>query len=487
MMILRELLKHIQVKKINGDSNKTITHLASNSSLVQKDSLFFAQKGTLNDGHHYIKSAIEKGANSIICEDLPSELKDNVCYIVVKNVNEIIGKVSSAFYNHPSYEMKVIGVTGTNGKTTISTLLFRLFTELGYKCGLISTVENVIVDKSIKSTHTTPDAISLQYLLRQMVDEHCSYIFMEVSSHAIHQGRINGIRFYGGIFTNITHDHLDYHKTFDEYIKVKKHFFDHLPKDAFALTNADEKRGMVMLQNTEARKQTYALRIPANYKGKIIENELDGLFMNIGGDDVHFRMSGIFNAYNLLAVYGTALLCGEHKLNVLQVLSSLEAPSGRFETIRSKIDNLLGIIDYAHTPDALLNVLTTIKQGAAQQEIITVIGCGGDRDRAKRPVMANVAATHSARVIMTSDNPRDEDPEKILDEMESGLNPSQRRKVLRITDRKEAIKTAVSLAQVRDVLLIAGKGHESYQEIKGEKRHFNDKEILLEMFEMLGR
>jgi UDP-N-acetylmuramoyl-L-alanyl-D-glutamate--2,6-diaminopimelate ligase len=369
----------------------------------------------------------------------------------------------------------------------VATLLFKLFRALGYKCGLISTVQNQIEDTVISATHTTPNALIIQSLLRSMADSGCSHVFMEVSSHAIHQQRIAGIDFDGGIFTNITHDHLDYHKTFDEYIRVKKLFFDGLDKKAFALSNTDDRRGAVMLQNTQAQKKTYALRTSSDFKGKVLENDLDGLQMNVNGTDVHFRLIGLFNAYNLLAVFGTAMLLGEDKMQVLSLLSNMQGAAGRFETYRSPKERVLGIIDYAHTPDALQNVLATIEQFKGERQIITVIGCGGDRDKSKRPVMAEVACKHSNRVVLTSDNPRSEDPETILNEMESGLTLTQKRKVLRITDRREAIKTACTLAQADDIVLIVGKGHETYQEAKGVKQHFNDKEVLMEMFTLLDK
>jgi len=384
--------------------------------------------------------------------------------------------------------MKVVGVTGTNGKTTVATLLYKLFEQLGYKCGLISTVQNHIHNEVVPSTHTTPDSISVQSLLAKMADAGCSHVFMEVSSHAIHQKRIAGIDFTGAIFTNITHDHLDYHKTFDEYIRVKKKFFDDLSSKAFAVTNADDKRGMVMLQNTEAAKNTYSLKMPATFKGKVLENNLSGLVMNVDNHEAHFRMIGTFNAYNLLAVYGCAVLLGEDKMNILALLSNLHGAAGRFETYMSDNEKVLGIIDYAHTPDALINVLATINQLRTKgQQLITVVGCGGDRDSAKRPIMAEVACEHSDKTILTSDNPRSEDPEQILNEMEAGLSFAQRRKALRISDRKEAIKTACTLAQPEDIILVAGKGHETYQEIKGVRYPFDDREVLKQNFELLNK
>ena len=487
MKTLNEILANIKTAQIIGNSNVEVHGLIIDSRKAENGVLFFAQKGTVTDGHEYIPQVIKSGAHVIVCEVIPEEQDEKVTFVKVENVAAIIGIMASAYFDFPSEEMTVVGVTGTNGKTTVATLLFKLFQQLNHSCGLISTVQNQINDKIIPSTHTTPDAISIQSLFRQMADEGCTHVFMEVSSHAIHQHRIGGIDFDGGIFTNITHDHLDYHGTFDEYIRVKKMFFDGLHKHAFAITNADDKRGLVMLQNTAAARKTYSLRIQADYKGKVLENDLDGLQMNINKTDVHFRLSGLFNAYNLLAVYGAATSLGEDGMEVLAKLSDMRGAPGRFDTYRSQNDRLLGIIDYAHTPDALLNVLATIKQFGGQRQIITVVGCGGDRDKTKRPIMAQVACEHSDKVILTSDNPRSEDPEAILNDMESGLTFAHKRKVLRISDRKEAIKTAVTLAHEDDVVLIAGKGHENYQEIKGVKHHFDDKEMLLEMFGLLER
>lgn len=488
MPILRDILAHVSTVQIHGDADVVVKALHIDSRRVERDSVFFAVRGTTSDGHAFIDKAVELGASVIVCEAFPEELKDGTVYVKVKDSAGAVGPMAAAFYGFPSEQLKVVGVTGTNGKTTTATLLYQLFEKLGYKCGLLSTVQNHIHDKVEIATHTTPDAISIQALLKRMLDAGCTYAFMEVSSHAIHQQRIAGIRFEGGIFTNITHDHLDYHKTFDEYIRVKKSFFDGLPEDVFALTNADDKRGMVMLQNTRAHKNTYSLKVPTDIKGKVLENNLTGLVMMVDGHEAHFRMIGTFNAYNLLAVYGAAILMGEDKMNVLAVLSGLHGAQGRFETYSSPKEKVLGIVDYAHTPDALLNVLATINQLRTQgQQLFTVIGCGGDRDRTKRPIMAQVACEHSDKAILTSDNPRSEDPEEILNEMEAGLTGPQKRKSLRITDRKEAIKVAVTLAQSGDVVLVAGKGHETYQEIKGVKHHFDDREVLTEAFEILNK
>ena len=488
MVILNDILIHVKPVKTQGDMLATVSSLCIDSRKVTNGSAFIAVKGTLSDGHSFIDKSIEQGANVIVCETMPGALKGGVTYVQVKDSAATAGLMADAFYDFPSLQLKVVGITGTNGKTTTATLLYKLFEALGHKCGLLSTVQNHIHDQVEIATHTTPDSISIHALLRRMVDAGCTYAFMEVSSHAIHQSRIAGIRFVGGIFTNITHDHLDYHKTFDEYIRVKKRFFDELPAGTFALTNADDKRGVVMLQNTKAEKYTYSLKIPATIKGKVVENNLTGLVMLVDNTEAHFRMIGTFNAYNLLAVYGAAKLLGEDKMQVLAVLSGLHGAAGRFETYMSPNDKILGIVDYAHTPDALINVLATINQLRTQgQSLITVVGCGGDRDKTKRPIMAEVACEHSNKTILTADNPRSEDPEEILNEMEAGLTPPQKRKSLRITDRKEAIKVACTLAQAGDIILVAGKGHETYQEIKGVKHHFDDREVLTEAFETLNK
>lgn len=488
MLLLKDILTVITPLQVVGDTSVEITGLCIDSREVVKGSVFIAVNGTVVDGHNYIEKAIADGAVAIVCEVLPANEEAGIAYVLVKDSASVVGLLADAFYGAPSSSMKVVGITGTNGKTTTVTLLYKLFKELGYKVGLISTVQNYINDAVEPSTHTTPNAIAVQRLLHKMAEADCEYVFMEVSSHAVHQHRIAGIRFAGAAFSNITHDHLDYHKTFDEYIKVKKKFFDDLPAGAFALTNIDDKRGMVMLQNTKAEKHTYSLKAPADFKGKVLENNLSGLVMTIDHHEAHFRMIGTFNAYNLLAVYGIAVLLGEDKLRVLSIMSDLQGAPGRFEAIVSHNDKVLGIIDYAHTPDALINVLATINQMRdKQQQVITVIGCGGDRDKAKRPIMAEVACEHSDRAILTADNPRSEDPEVILNEMESELSATQKRKVLRITDRREAIKTACALAQPEDIILVAGKGHETYQEIKGVKYPFDDKEILIEAFKTLNK
>jgi UDP-N-acetylmuramoyl-L-alanyl-D-glutamate--2,6-diaminopimelate ligase len=485
---LSDILYKVHTTALAGNTNININDVQIDSRKVQKDSLFVAVRGVAVDGHQFITKAIEQGAVAVVCEEMPSTQKEGVTYVQTSNSAEAAGLIAHNFYDQPTTKLKLVGVTGTNGKTTIATLLYKLFTCLGYKCGLLSTVENQIAGKTIPSTHTTPDAISLNALLKQMADEGCEYAFMEVSSHAIDQRRIAGLEFVGALFSNITHDHLDYHKTFDEYIKAKKKFFDDLSSSAFAITNVDDKRGSVMLQNTAAKKFTYSLRTVADFKGKILENILTGLVMSINDQEVHFRLIGEFNAYNLLAVYGAAICLGEDKAHVLQCLSSTTGAEGRFDYLISPKERVIGIVDYAHTPDALVNVLTTIKKlKQGHEQLITVVGCGGDRDRTKRPIMGEVACEHSDKVIFTSDNPRSEDPQQILIEMETGLSSAAKRKYVSIADRKQAIKTAVNMAGAEDIVLIAGKGHEKYQEIKGVKHHFDDKEVLKEMFELLGK
>ena len=485
---LSDILYKVSIRSVVGSTDIEVNDVQIDSRKIKNGSLFIAVKGVVVDGHQYIDKAFEAGASVIVCEKLPAEKKEKVVYVQVENSAEAAGYIASNFFGQPTEKMKVVGVTGTNGKTTIATLLYKLFTSLGYTCGLISTVENRIGEKILAAAYTTPDAVSLNALLKQMADEGCTHVFMENSSHAIHQHRSTGIRFTGAIFSNITHDHLDYHKTFDEYIRVKKSFFDSLPSDAFAISNADDKRGMVMLQNTNARKHFYSLRTVADFKGKILDNSLTGLVMNVNDTEVHFRLIGEFNAYNLLAVYGTAICLEEDKHEVLRCLSVLTGAEGRFDYMVSPKDKLIAIVDYAHTPDALLNVLATIKKlRKGNEQVITVVGCGGDRDKTKRPIMAEVACEHSDKVILTSDNPRSEDPAQIIKDMEQGVNVVAKRKCISIVDRKEAIKTAVSLAKPEDIILIAGKGHEKYQEIKGVRNHFDDKEVVMEMFEMLGR
>lgn len=484
MANLRDILYRVQLKTVQGTTDIEVESIHADSRNVSAGSCFVAVRGTATDGHAHIDSAIAAGANVIVCEKLPANVDPSVTYVEVGHSAVALGQMAHNLVGNPSQSMKVVGVTGTNGKTTVSTLLYQLFTGLGYTCGLISTVKYVIAGAEYPSTHTTPDAVHLSQLLKQMKDKGCTHVFMESSSHAIHQYRMEGIVFAGGIFTNITHDHLDYHKTFDEYIRVKKSFFDHLPKSAFAISNMDDKRGSVMLQNTVAEKYFYSLQSVADFKGKLLDNNLNGLHMLINDQEVNFRLIGEFNAYNLLAVYGAAICLGEDRQEILTVLSNLTGAEGRFEYQVSK-DGVIGIVDYAHTPDALLNVLQTIKNlRKGYEKIITVVGCGGDRDKTKRPIMGEVACEHSDKVIFTSDNPRSEDPAQILKDMEADLKLEHKRKFLSIADRREAIKTAVSLANTDDIILIAGKGHEKYQEIKGVKLPFDDKEILNESFEL---
>ncbi|RZM24369.1 MAG: UDP-N-acetylmuramoyl-L-alanyl-D-glutamate--2,6-diaminopimelate ligase [Pedobacter sp.] len=485
-MQLQEILYGVTIGELVGSTNREVTALTFDSRQVSADAVFFAITGTVADGHKYITQTIEAGASVIICEVMPQDINENVTYIQVENSSVALGKMAANFYGNPSAQLQLVGITGTNGKTTIATLLFKLFRELGYKVGLISTVENQINDQIIPATHTTPNPIALNQLLRQMVTEGCQFAFMEVSSHAVVQHRIEGVSFVGGVFSNITHDHLDFHKTFDNYIKAKRAFFDALPKTAFALTNGDDKNGLVMLQNTKAGRKTYALKQLADFKGRIIENKFSGLNLEVDDVDVFFKLVGSFNAYNLLAVYGTAMLLGEDKLNVLTILSDLTGAEGRFDYVTNS-QEIIGIVDYAHTPDAVQNVLSTIQNiRKGTEQVITVIGCGGDRDKTKRPVMAQVACDWSDKVILTSDNPRTENPQEILNDMEAGVSPTNKRKTLSILDRKEAIKTACHLARKGDIILVAGKGHEKYQEINGVRFHFDDKEILMEQLNLIS-
>jgi UDP-N-acetylmuramoyl-L-alanyl-D-glutamate--2,6-diaminopimelate ligase len=481
--ILSNILNRVQVLQIHGNAEVLVQALAIDSRRVKAGSLFAAIVGWKQDGHQYIDSAIAAGAVVVLCSTMPASLHPGVTYVLVNNTSEALAYIAVAFYDHPSSRLKLVGVTGTNGKTTIATLLYQLFTALGYRCGLLSTVQNIVGTEVLASEFTTPDAISLNALLRQMVDAGCTHAFMECSSHAIHQHRITGLHFTGAIFSNISHDHLDYHKTFDEYIRVKKSFFDMLPASAFALTNADDKRGLIMLQNSVARKMKYALKTEADFKGKIIENNLTGLIMEVNGHEVHFRMIGEFNAYNLLAVFGAAVNLGEPAEAVLAVLSNLHGAEGRFDYTVSARQRVIGIVDYAHTPDALLNVLATInKLRRGNEKVITVVGAGGDRDKSKRPLMAAAACEYSDRAILTSDNPRTEDPQAILADMQADMKSEHKRRCLVIADRREAIKTAVMLADAGDIILVAGKGHEKYQEINGVKHHFDDKEELTKQF-----
>jgi len=487
-VLLQDALYGVAIRSVAGNTSVKVSDIQIDSRKVRKGTVFIAVKGAAADGHQFIDKAIENGAAVIVCEEMPAVVKEDVVYVKVENSAAAAGQMAHNFFEKPSEKITLIGVTGTNGKTTIATLLYKLFTRLGYTCGLISTVQNMIGAEVVPATHTTPDAVSLNQLLKQMSDAGCSHVFMETSSHALHQHRITGLQYSGAIFSNITHDHLDYHKTFEEYIRVKKSFFDGLSSSAFAISNADDKRGMVMLQNTQARKYFYSLRTPADFKGRILDNSLGGLLMTVNDVEVHFRLIGEFNAYNLLAVYGTAVCLGEDKQQVLTALSDLSGAEGRFDYIISVKDKVMAIVDYAHTPDALLNVLAAIKKlRKGFEQVITVVGCGGDRDKTKRPIMAEVACEHSDKVIFTSDNPRTEDPVEIIKDMEAGLAPAYKRKYISIVDRKEAIKTAISLARPEDIILIAGKGHEKYQEINGVRNYFDDKEMVKEMFELVGK
>ncbi len=487
MKDLQSILFGVSLREVVGSTQLQITDIQIDSRKVNASGIFVAIKGVQVDGHQFIHIAIEKGATVIVCEQLPSIINEQITYLVVANTSEAVAIMAHQFYNEPSLKIKLVGVTGTNGKTTVATLLFKLFSTLGYHCGLVSTVQNQIGDTIIPSTHTTPDAIQLNALLDKMVQAGCTHVFMECSSHAIHQHRITGLQFTGGAFTNLTLDHLDYHKTFEAYLDAKKAFFDALPSTAFAISNLDDKNGANMIMDTKAKKFTYALHAPANYKGKILENQLTGLIMLVNEKEVHCRLIGTFNAYNFLAVYGVALQLGEASEKVLITLSALTGAEGRFEYIISE-QKIIGIIDYAHTPDALENVLITVaKLRKGDEEVITVVGCGGDRDKSKRPIMAQVACDLSTRVFLTSDNPRSEDPNDILTDMEQGLTSAAKRKYIKIVDRREAIKAAISFAKPGDIVLIAGKGHEKYQEIKGVKTHFDDKEELQNLFKELAK
>ena len=482
MLQLADILYKVPLLKSKGPTDIQIDEITFDSRKVKPGNLFVAIKGTQVDGHNYIASVIEKGASAILVEDWPEmEVPDSVTVLQTKNTQQALGLTAANFYGNPSEKLKIVAVTGTNGKTTVATLLYKLFLNLGYTSGLLSTVRNLINEEEIVATHTTPDALSLQQLLAKMVEAGCTHCFMEASSHAIVQGRLGGVKLDGALFTNISHDHLDYHKTFDSYIAAKKQLFDYLPPSAFSLVNIDDKRGPVMVQNTRASKYTYALKRPADYKARLISNTLQGLELEIDGKVVWFKLIGDFNAYNLLAVYGAAVQLGEDENEVLTQLSSLNTAPGRFEQVMPQ-SPILAVVDYAHTPDALENVLKTIENfRSGNEQVITVVGCGGDRDKGKRPVMASVAANLSDKVILTSDNPRSEEPQQIIKEMQGGISASQQKKVLSITDRREAIRTAVMLAQPGDIVLVAGKGHETYQEIKGERFHFDDREVLREI------
>ncbi len=481
-MLLKELLHAIPVIDYRGSLETEVSSLCLDSRKAAKGSMFVAVRGHQTDGHLFVGKAIELGASVVLVEELPEDIKEDVVYILVGDSAYALGVVASTFYGNPSSKIKLVGVTGTNGKTTVATLLFNLFTKLGFHVGLLSTVQNQIGDRVVEATHTTPDPISLNFLLKEMVDDGCDYCFMEVSSHAIVQQRIAGLKFAGGIFTNITHDHLDFHGTFANYIKAKKKFFDDLDRYSFALTNIDDKNGMVMLQNTFAHKKTYGLHQMADFKAKILESHFDGMLLQIDGQEVWVKLVGDFNAYNLLAVYGASILLEQETVKVLMALSEITGAEGRFDTMKSTT-GVVAIVDYAHTPDAVENVLETI--GSLRrpgQQILTVLGCGGDRDKTKRPEMAEVAARLSDKVVLTSDNPRTEDPVTIIKEMEVGVPTDKKKNVFSITDRREAIRAAFHLAQPGDVILVAGKGHEKYQDINGVKNHFDDKEELIKIF-----
>jgi UDP-N-acetylmuramoyl-L-alanyl-D-glutamate--2,6-diaminopimelate ligase len=488
MPLLQNILYKVKIQSIIGKTNVEVNGVAIDSRKVMAGSCFFAIRGVAQDGHQFIDAAINNGATIVVCETFPEVIREGVNYIQTDNAAVAAGIMVHAYYGEPSKQLKLVGVTGTNGKTTVATLLYKLFMSIDAQAGLLSTVNNMIGEEVVPATHTTPDVVTLNELLKRMVDNGCTHAFMEVSSHAVHQQRIAGLEFAGGIFTNITHDHLDYHKTFDEYIRVKKQFFDGLSSSAFSISNMDDRNGAVMLQNTQADKFYYSLKSIADFKGKIIDNAITGLQMMINEMDVHFRLIGEFNAYNLLAVYAAAICLGEDKQDVLQSLSNLTGAEGRFDYIISPKDSVIGIVDYAHTPDALLNVLSTIKKfQKGGEQLITVVGCGGDRDKSKRKLMGAAAAEFSTKAIFTADNPRSENPADILQDMHVGLDEDLKKKVLTIEDRREAIRTAVMLSRPSDIILVAGKGHEKYQEIKGERFPFDDKAVLTSVINELNK
>lgn len=487
MKVLKDILYKVRIDQVLGSTNNAVESVAFDSRKVLPMTLFVAVRGTISDGHEFIGAAIKAGAVAIVCEELPDEILEQITYIQVKDSAEALGHIASNFYDNPSEELKLVAVTGTNGKTTVATLLYKLFRRLGKKAGLLSTVINKINDKDVPATHTTPDAVALNELLRQMVNEGCKYCFIEASSHAIAQHRITGLHISGAVFTNISHDHLDYHKTFNAYIAAKKQLFDMLPSSAFALVNNDDNHGEIMIQNCKAKKLTYGLKTMVDYKARILENQLTGLQLNIGGQEVYTRLIGDFNAYNLLAVYGVALEMGIESMEVLTELSSIESVEGRFQYIQTT-NQVTAVVDYAHTPDALKNVLDTIKNiRTGNEQVISVIGCGGDRDKTKRPEMARIASELSDRVVLTSDNPRTENPEAIIEDMKAGIDPVNFKKYTAITDRREAIKLACTLADEGDIILIAGKGHEKYQEINGVKMPFDDMQVVQETLKLLEK
>lgn len=487
MKILKDILYKVAIESVTGSTEIDVHKIDFDSRKIEANDVFVAIRGSLSDGHDYIEKAIQLGATSVICDTLPKNIEKGITYIKVKDTNTALAFMAANFFGNPSEKLKLVGVTGTNGKTTIASLLFQLFEKAGFKVGLLSTVKIMVDETEYKATHTTPDSITINYYLNEMIEAGVTHCFMEVSSHGIHQKRTEALHFVGGIFTNLSHDHLDYHQTFAEYRDVKKSFFDSLPKTAFALSNIDDKNGAVMLQNTVARKFTYALKSYADFKATILESQLSGLLLKVNDNEVWVKLIGTFNAYNVLAIYGTAIELGMDSIEALRLMSDLESVSGRFQYIVSE-GNITAIVDYAHTPDALDNVLKTINDIRTKNEqLISVLGCGGNRDKTKRPIMAKIASDLSDKAILTSDNPRNEDPEVILDEMEKGVEAHNYKKMLRITDRKQAIKTACQLAQPNDIILIAGKGHETYQEVNGVRHHFDDMETVKEILDQLSK
>lgn len=485
--MLKDILYKVAIEVVHGPTDVSIGKIEFDSRKIEQKDVFVAIRGSISDGHDYIQKAIELGALAIVCDTFPENFEKGITYIQVKDTNKALAFMAANYFGNPSEKLKLVGITGTNGKTTIASLLYQLFKKAGFKVGLLSTVKIMVDDLEYKATHTTPDSITINHYLKEMIDAGAEYCFMEVSSHGIHQERTEALHFAGGVFTNLSHDHLDYHPTFSEYRDVKKSFFDNLPKTAFALSNIDDKNGAIMLQNTLAKKRTYALKSYSDYKAQILENQLSGLLLKVDGNEVWVKLIGTFNAYNVLAIYGTAIELGLDSLETLRLLSELESVSGRFQYIVSDT-NITAIVDYAHTPDALENVLKTINDIRTKNEqLITVVGCGGNRDKTKRPIMAGIASDLSDKAILTSDNPRNEDPETIIHEMEQGVAAQNYKKVLAITDRKQAIKTACQLAQTNDIILIAGKGHETYQEINGVRHHFDDMEIVKEILEQLHK
>ena len=487
MIILKDILYKVGIEAVKGSTDIAINALHFDSRKVTESDLFIAIRGSLSDGHQFIEKAIQQGAVAVVCDTFPENILEGITYIQVKDTNTALAYLAANYYGNPSQHLKLVGITGTNGKTTIASLLYQLFQKAGYQVGLLSTVKILVGDKEYKATHTTPDSITINHYLREMIDAGVTHCFMEVSSHGIHQKRTEALHFTGGVFTNLSHDHLDYHPTFSEYRDVKKSFFDQLPKEAFALSNGDDKNGTVMLQNTQARKLTYALKSYATYRAQILENQMSGLLLKINDNEVWVRLIGTFNAYNLLAIYGTSVELGLDYFEVLRLLSELESVSGRFQYVISN-GQITAIVDYAHTPDALENVLKTINDIRTKNEqLITIVGCGGDRDKTKRPIMADIASTLSDKTIITSDNPRTENPDDIIAEMEKGVAPQNYKKTIAITDRKQAIKTACQLAQPNDIILSAGKGHETYQEIQGVRYDFDDMQIVKELLNQLHK